>query len=479
MTEGRFDQETVFADDPSEMAARWSAVGAEYLHVVDLDGALAGAGRNLPAIKKILEHASMPVQVGGGIRSLAAVAELLELGVSRVILGSAAVREPQLVAEACREFPGQVVVGIDAKDGKAAIEGWGVSGGIDAVELALKMAAIGVEHIIFTDISRDGKLSGVNVEATAALAKACGVKVIASGGVASLEDIRRLQQRASSGIEGCIIGKAFIPELLTCGRLCRSQRRSEMHTKRIIPCLDVKEGHVVKGTNFVELRDAGDPVELAALYDTEAADELVFLDITASVEQRKSMLDVINRTAGQVFMPLTVGGGISTVQDIRNALNAGADKISVNTAAVKNPQLIADGAKLFGSQCIVLAVDAKRCGTDKWEVYVHGGRTPTGIDVLDWVRTAAELGAGEILLTSMDADGTKNGYDIPLTRAVAEAVKVPVIASGGAGKLEHFYDVLTEGKADAVLAASVFHYKEFTIRQVKEYLRSKGVEVRL
>ena len=252
-----------------------------------------------------------------------------------------------------------------------------------------------------------------------------------------------------------------------------------MHTKRIIPCLDVKAGRVVKGTNFVGLQDAGDPVELAHIYDEEAADELVFLDITASVEQRKAMLDVINRTAGEVFMPLTVGGGISTASDIRNALNAGADKTSLNTAAVKNPELISEGARLFGSQCIVLAVDAKRIAENKWEVYVNGGRTPTGIDVIEWVKRAVSLGAGEILLTSMDCDGTKNGYDIPLTRAVSEAVPVPVIASGGAGELEHFYDVLTAGKADAVLAASVFHYKKFSIRQVKEYLRSRGVEVRL
>ena len=252
-----------------------------------------------------------------------------------------------------------------------------------------------------------------------------------------------------------------------------------MHTKRIIPCLDVKAGRVVKGTNFVELRDAGDPVELARIYDEEKADELVFLDITASVEKRKSMLDVINRTAGEVFMPLTVGGGISTVEDIRNTLNAGADKISLNSAAVKNPELIAQGAKLFGNQCIVLAVDAKRTGKNKWEIYVNGGRTPTGLDALEWVSRAVFLGAGEILLTSMDADGTKAGYDIALTRAVSEAVSVPVIASGGAGTLEHFYDVLTLGKADAVLAASVFHYKEFTIRQVKEYLAKRGVEVRL
>ncbi|TCL39116.1 cyclase [Anaerospora hongkongensis] len=252
-----------------------------------------------------------------------------------------------------------------------------------------------------------------------------------------------------------------------------------MHTKRIIPCLDVKDGRVVKGTNFVGLRDAGDPVELAALYDKEVADELVFLDITASSDERNTMVDVVERTAAEVFIPFTVGGGIRTAADIRKMLQAGADKVSLNTAAVKNRELLAEGARCFGRQCIVLAVDARQTGQGKWEVYINGGRTPTGMDVIDWVKEATALGAGEILLTSMDKDGTKDGYDIPLTRAVAEAVDVPVIASGGAGELEHFYDVLTEGKADAVLAASVFHFGQFTVRQVKEYLRSRGVEVRL
>ena len=252
-----------------------------------------------------------------------------------------------------------------------------------------------------------------------------------------------------------------------------------MYTKRIITCLDVKDGRVVKGTNFVGLRDAGDPVELAAVYDRELADELVFLDITASSDNRNTMTDVVERTAAQVFIPFTVGGGIRTAADIRTMLTAGADKVSFNTAAVKNPELLAEGARQFGSQCIVLAVDARQCGSDKWEVYVNGGRTPTGLDVLEWVRRGTALGAGEILLTSMDKDGTKDGYDIALTRAVSEAVTVPVIASGGAGELEHFYDVLTTGKADAVLAASVFHFGQFTVRQVKEYLRSRNVEVRL
>lgn len=252
-----------------------------------------------------------------------------------------------------------------------------------------------------------------------------------------------------------------------------------MLTKRVIPCLDVKDGRVVKGTNFVSLRDAGDPVELAAFYDCELADELVFLDITASSDRRQTMLDVVAQTAAAVFIPFTVGGGIRTLDDICQLLRAGADKVSLNTAAVENPELIFEGANRFGSQCIVLAVDARRIAENRWEVVTHGGRTDTGMDVIDWVKRGAALGAGEILLTSMDCDGTKDGYDIPLTRAVSEAVNIPVIASGGAGCLEHFSQALTTGCADAVLAASVFHYGQFSIREVKEHLRKSGLEVRL
>jgi cyclase len=253
-----------------------------------------------------------------------------------------------------------------------------------------------------------------------------------------------------------------------------------MLTKRIIPCLDVKDGRVVKGTNFVNLRDAGDPVELAAFYDRELADELVFLDITASAEHRKTIVDVVRRTAEQVFIPFTVGGGIRAVDDIRTMLKAGADKVSVNTAAVKEPNLITEGARRFGSQCIVLAVDARRIqGTERWEVYINGGRTPTGLDVEEWIKKGVALGAGEILLTSMDKDGTKDGFDNVLNRMVSQAVGVPVIASGGAGNLQHLVDGVVEGQADAVLAASIFHYGEYSIHQAKEYMRQHGVEVRM
>ena len=251
-----------------------------------------------------------------------------------------------------------------------------------------------------------------------------------------------------------------------------------MLAKRIIPCLDVKEGRVVKGINFVNLRDAGDPVENAKIYNDEGADELVFLDITASIEKRKTMIEVVKRVAEKVFMPFTVGGGIGSPEDIRNLLNAGCDKVSINTAAVKRPEFIKEAADKFGTQCIVVAIDAKR-GAKTWEVYINGGRERTGLDAIEWATRVASLGAGEILLTSMDRDGTKDGYDIEITSKIAEAVNIPVIASGGCGSLEHFYEALTDGKADAALAASVFHFREFSIKEVKEYLKSKGVEVRL
>lgn len=271
-----------------------------------------------------------------------------------------------------------------------------------------------------------------------------------------------------------------------------------MLAKRIIPCLDVRDGRVVKGVNFVNIRDAGDPVENAKFYDEQGADELVFLDITASHEKRNIILDVVAHTAEQIFMPLTVGGGVRNLDDIRALLKAGCDKVGINTSAVNDPEFIRRAAEKFGSQCIVVAIDAKRAhgpageppewvkdasllvdeGAHSWEVFTHGGRKPKGLDAVKWARYMEELGAGEILLTSMDRDGTKEGFDIGLTRAVSEAVHIPVIASGGVGNLEHFYQGLTEGKADAVLAASIFHYREYTVGEAKKYLRDKGVEVR-
>lgn len=261
-----------------------------------------------------------------------------------------------------------------------------------------------------------------------------------------------------------------------------------MLNKRIIPCLDVKDGRVVKGVNFVELRDAGDPVAVAQRYDEEGADELTFLDITASHEQRKIILEVVRKTAETVFMPLTVGGGVREIQDIRNLLNAGADKVSINTAAVNRPEFVKEAAERFGAQCIVVAIDAKRKQSAisyqlsaenlNWEVYIHGGRTPTGLDAVEWAQRMVAYGAGEILLTSMDRDGTKEGYDIELTRAIADAVTVPVIASGGVGTLQHIYEGLTLGRADAALAASIFHYQEHTISECKTFLAARGVRVR-
>lgn len=253
-----------------------------------------------------------------------------------------------------------------------------------------------------------------------------------------------------------------------------------MLTKRIIPCLDVKDGRVVKGTHFIDIKDAGDPVELAEYYDKEGADELVFLDITASLERRKTIIELVERTASKVFIPFTVGGGIGSIEEIKEILRAGADKVSINTQAVRNPSLVREASRVFGSQCIVIAIDAKWDeDMNGWRVYISGGTTPTNLEAVAWAKEVERLGAGEILLTSIDTDGTQEGYDIKLTRAVAEAINIPIIASGGAGRLEHIRDVLKDGKASAALIASLLHYKKYTIREIKEYLKKEGIPVRL
>ncbi|ARQ44964.1 imidazole glycerol phosphate synthase subunit HisF [Oxalobacter formigenes] len=252
-----------------------------------------------------------------------------------------------------------------------------------------------------------------------------------------------------------------------------------MLTKRIIPCLDVTAGRVVKGVNFVELKDAGDPVEIARRYNDQGADELTFLDITASSDQRDLILNIIEDVSSQVFIPLTVGGGVRTVEDVRRLLNAGADKVSINTSAVTNPQLVADASSRYGSQCIVVAIDAKQVSPGRWEIFTHGGRNATGLEVIEWAKKMAQLGAGEILLTSMDKDGTKSGFDLELTRAVSDAVNIPVIASGGVGNLQHLADGVQEGHADAVLAASIFHYGEYTVQQAKKFMSERNIPVRL
>lgn len=476
LLQGRFDDVTVYGESPLDMARRWRDEGGEYIHVVDLDGALEGGGVNAAVISQIAQSLDVPVQTGGGIRTMADIDARIAAGVSRVILGTAAVRDPSLVREAVQKYGGKIAVGIDAKDGYVATHGWEQVSGRRAVEFAQEMERLGVRTIIYTDIATDGTLSGPNIPAMREMAHAVGCDVIASGGISCTQDILDL---LPTGVAGVIVGKALYTGRVDLGDAVRRLRAAQCGlTRRIIPCLDVHDGRVVKGVNFVNLRDAGDPVEIAKAYDKSGADELVFLDITASSDARNIILDLAARVAEQVFIPYTVGGGIRTVDDFRDILKAGADKVSVNSAAIRRPELISEAAERFGSQCVVVAIDAKARADGGFDVYLNGGRVNTGLDAVEWAVRAEKMGAGEILLTSMDADGTKAGFDVRLTRAVADAVGIPVIASGGAGTMEHFYDALTVGGADAALAASLFHYKEMEIRALKEYLHGRGVPVR-
>jgi phosphoribosylformimino-5-aminoimidazole carboxamide ribotide isomerase len=422
LKQGDMDQSTTFGEDPAAMARAGWMQGARRLHLVDLNGAFAGKPQELRAIKSILKEVGdeIPVQLGGGIRDLDTIEKYIDGGLRYVIIGTAAVKNPGFLKDACSAFGGHIIVGLDAKDGKVATDGWSKLTGHEVVDLAKKFEDWGVESIIYTDIGRDGMLSGINIDATVKLAQALSIPSSPRAACrtwptsSSCARWRRRRRR-----------RDLRPRhLQRRPRLCRRARPTAMLAKRIIPCLDVTGGRVVKGVNFVELRDAGDPVEIAARYNDQGADELTFLDITATSDGRDLILHIIEAVASQVFIPLTVGGGVRTVEDVRRLLNAGADKTSFNSAAIANPQVISAASAKYGAQCIVVAIDAKRRSEDDlrtgpmaagpgWDVYSHGGRKNTGLDAVAWATEMAARGAGEILLTSMDRDGTKAALTWP------------------------------------------------------------------
>jgi phosphoribosylformimino-5-aminoimidazole carboxamide ribotide isomerase/imidazole glycerol phosphate synthase glutamine amidotransferase subunit len=606
--QGEATQETVYATDPLAVLAEFAAAGATWVHLVDLDAAF-GEPPQRPLLERLLAAAAsagVAVELGGGLRDRAAITWALDHGATRVVLGSLAVRDPAAFAALARELPGRLVPAIESRGGVAQVGGWREGGRIDVATAAARLAGLGCPAVLVTDVERDGTLSGPNLELSQAVATAAGTPVLVSGGVATLADLEAAA--ASPGVGGVVVGRALyerrfsLREALAAvagppgGRVVRVAgaegspavaaevaRSTTALARRVIPCLDVARGRVVKGVRFQALADQGDPAELAARYAAEGADEIVFLDVTAAPERRATDLAWVERTAAQVFVPLTVGGGVRSVEDARRLLLAGADKVGVNTAAVERPELLGELAARFGRQCVVLAVDARRVAPSAlagaaewagergehqggaraaeragepgrtqeehaihrqdqthpeirtqpgiqphpetqppaqvraevpakvpaevpgkvqaeararsrhdagvspgsspaaglaWEVVVHGGRTATGRDALAWIREAVARGAGEILLTSIDADGTRHGYDLELlAAAVAVADGVPVIASGGVGGLEHLADGLQAG-ASAVLAASIFHQREVTVAAAKAWLADRGFAIR-
>ncbi len=480
--QGDFANVTEYSDDPVEVARRWDCLGAQILHVVDLDGARAGRPVNLDIVRRISIDTGLPIQLGGGLRTPKHIGSALEAGATRVILGTAACGDPDMLQELVRRYGERIIVSIDTHHGRAMTDGWLQSSAIAPEELATRVLEMGIRTIVHTSVSRDGTLSGVDVDAISCLLST-GVNVIAAGGVGRVQDIRRLKPLERRGLAGVIIGRA-----LYTGSVKLPDALRAAGSRRIIPCLDMKNGRVVKGVAFTRLRDAGDPLELALAYEGEGADELVLLDISATEEGRGTAVDVARRVSSALSIPLTVGGGIADLDDIRRVLDAGASKISINTAAVRHPELVRSAADLFGRDRIVVAIDAAAApdahtrddeGGGKWVVCTCGGKQRTQLDLIEWACTVERLGAGEILLTSIDRDGAVDGYDLPQLRAVTEAVGIPVIASGGAGALQHFRGALAEGGADAALAASVFHFGALRIGEVKQYLASEGVDVRI
>ncbi len=476
LTKGDYDQKKVYDDNPVRVAQRFEQLGFKRLHVVDLDGAKSKHIVNAPVLKAITEQTHLKVDFGGGIKSEDDIQKAFDSGASFVTVGSVAVTHPELFCSWLDKFGAErIILGADVRNGKVSINGWKEDSAQDLLPFLKYYVDRGVRNVLCTEISKDGTLQGpATALYTEIMRHYPQLNLIASGGVSSHDDILELDAK---GIPAVVFGKAFYEGRIDMSRLMPAPHGTL--AKRIIPCLDVKDGQTVKGTNFVNLRHAGDPVEMGKAYSAAGADELVFLDITASFEGRKTFTDMVTRVAAEINIPFTVGGGIHELADVERLLYAGADKVSINSAAIKKPELIDEISARFGSQVCVCAIDA-RCEEDgRWQCYLNGGRVPTGKDLFEWAHEAAERGAGEILFTSMNHDGVKQGFALEALARLSDSLPIPIIASGGAGTMEHFKDAFIEGKADAALAASVFHFGEIKISDLKHYLRGEGVNVRI
>jgi cyclase len=486
LTKGDYLCVKEYSADPVTVAKNFELEGAKFLHVIDLDGAKKGEVVNIETILEIAKNTNLQIQVGGGIRTIESAKKLLNNGVGKIILGTIALENKKLLQELIRKFGGErIIVSIDIKNGMVATRGWLKESDIEIKDILKNLKQIGVKTLIVTDINKDGMLSGPNFDLIEKFTQN-GFEIIMAGGVTSIQDVRKLGR---SDVYGAIIGKALYEGKITLREaqavFCIRKTAYKMSrtglndlAKRIIPCMDIKGGRVVKGTHFTNLKDAGDAVELGKLYSDMGADELVFLDIAATVENRETLCELVEKIAKTINIPFTVGGGVKTVEDIRRLLNAGADKVSIGSAAVTNPDFVREASEAFGNQCIVISVDAKKSG-ESWKIYIRGGTEETEIDAIEFAKQMEDCGAGELLVNSLDRDGTGKGFDIELLRKITDTVRVPVIASSGAGCMKDFLDVLAATDVDAVLAAGVFHYGKIEIKELKKYLENNNISVRI
>lgn len=477
LTKGDYQQKTIYQDDPVAQAMEFERLGFTRLHVVDLDGAKSKHIVNDHVLRKITQKTKLRVDFGGGIKTEEDLKKAFDAGASMITVGSIAVTHPKLLEEWINKYGAErFILGADVRNGKVSINGWKEDSTEELLPFLEKYIAKGIRTVLCTDIAKDGTMEGPSLELYKKItASFPSLHLIASGGVSTTEDIWQLER---NNIPAVVFGKAWYEGKIEQDICTKRLQKKGKLAKRIIPCLDVKNGETVKGTNFVHLHSAGDPVELAKEYCRQGADELVLLDITASFEGRKTFTSIVERVAKETNIPFTVGGGIEEIQDVQNMLVAGADKISINSAAIRRPDFINEIVERYGSQVCVVAIDAHK-DEDGWFCYTKGGRERTQRKLFDWAREVVKRGAGEILFTSMDHDGVKQGFANEALAMLAKELPVPIIASGGAGTMEHFKDAFNEGLADAALAASVFHFGEIQIPSLKQYLRSENITVRL